>query len=65
MSNLTIQESIDIFTVLFTHIFSSEREITTALAREEINDIAEFINQEPAEFQEFESKSNKKLSRKA
>ena len=64
MSNLTIQESIDIFSVLFTHIFRDEREITTALARDGINDIAEFINQEPAEFQHFESENNKRLSRK-
>ena len=65
MSNLTIQEAIDIYTVLFTHIFRSEREITTALAREGIDDIAEFITQDPAEFQHFESETNKQLSRKA
>ena len=65
MSNLTIQESIDIFTVLFTHIFRDERDITMALAWEDITDIAEFINQEPAEFQQYESENNTKLSRKA
>ena len=46
-------------------MFRDEWEITTALAKEGISDIAEFITQEPAEFQSFESENNRPLSRKA
>ena len=39
--NLGMQESIDIFRVLFARIFKSENEITSDLARDNVNNIAE------------------------
>ena len=59
---LAIQESIDLFTVVFHSVFCEKESITQALSREEIEDIAEFINTNPQDFQHYVNAGEQKLS---